>query len=350
MKENLIKVLNSAGKTVEKYDSSENSTVLVLPYGGRILGLFPSGSEENFYWTNPVLENAETARTFYESNGWHNSGGDRTWLSPEISFFFPDFPNVDNYIQPRQLDPGHYKVVHSDDKIKLINQLEIKSYRSKDVLELRITKSIGPATNPLHHESGFKRLNNLEYAGYTLSVTLEMLGDIANNRDKVGLWNLVQMPHGGDLLVPTYVKTDPVIYFGDVPKDDMIVSENLIRYKMRAEGGQKIGVRAVATPGRVGYLYRSAKNWAIIIRNFFVNPSGEYIDATWNDPECMGCSTQACNVNVELSTFSELEYHAPAIGGETGKMSCEDATQVWAFRGPLEDITSVARLLLTPGI
>ncbi len=53
-----------------------------------------------------------------------------------------------------------------------------------------------------------------------------------------------------------------------------------------------------------------------------------------DDPADLGYSTQACNVNSRLGQFSELEYHIPAIGGRTGRLHCDDAAQVWAFRKP----------------
>ena len=94
----------------------EGSTVVLLPHGGRVLGLYAAGSEKNFYWTHPALESAQTARIFYEGNDWHNSGGDRTWLAPEVDIFFPRYPDLDlsTYWQPRQLDPGNYGVAEVD--------------------------------------------------------------------------------------------------------------------------------------------------------------------------------------------------------------------------------------------
>ena len=93
-----------------------------------------------------------------------------------------------------------------------------------------------------------------------------------------GLWNLVQMPHGGELLVPTFGRTKPIIVFGDIPSDDLVNEDHLIRYKMRQQGEHKIAIRATATTGRVGYIYQADGKWSLIIRSFIVNPSGEYID------------------------------------------------------------------------
>jgi len=102
----------------------------------------------------------------------------------------------------------------------------------------------------------------------------------------------------------------------------------------------------VAVTGRVGYLFNQGGRHALIIRNFLVNPSGEYVDVPWDDPADLGYSTQACNVNSALGQFSELEYHIPAIGGGTGRTHCDDTAQVWAFRGSQEAIAGVVKTLL----
>ena len=86
------------------------------------------------------------------------------------------------------------------------------------------------------------------------------------------------------------------------------------------------------------------------MRNFSVNPSGEYVDVPWKAPEDFGYSTQACNVNSALGAFSELEYHIPAIGGTTGSARCDDTAQVWAFRGHEAGVLAVARRLLSADV
>lgn len=115
----LVATLASADKPTEAWKSPDGTVALVLPYGGRILGLFTPGSERNFFWTHPALAAAETARDFYKSAQWHNSGGDRTWLAPEVDFFFPNFPNLEPYWQPREFDPGNYQVTRSNGSLVL---------------------------------------------------------------------------------------------------------------------------------------------------------------------------------------------------------------------------------------
>ena len=345
-KSGLLDVLKAVGKPAQVVTNPDGTTVLLLPHGGRVLGLFAPGSDENFYWTHPALGTAETARAFYAGKDWQNSGGDRTWLAPEVDIFLPNYPDLKTYFQPRELDPGNYEVVQGDKGIELVNRLKVKLSRSGKEVELRMTKSVGPAANPLRHEKNLD-LADVQYAGYTQYTRLEVLGKQPEDAPMVGLWNLVQMPHNGDLLIPVYHKTEPKIWFGQISAEDLSVGDHLIRYKMRAKGEHKLGVRAVATTGRVGYLYGAGADCSLIVRNFSVNPSGEYVDAPWKDSEDLGYSTQACNVNSALGEFSELEYHIPAIGGKTGGARCDDAAQVWAFRGAEDKVRAAARCLLS---
>ena len=95
MLQQLIATLKAVGKPAELHQTDDGTRILILPYGGRILGVFAPASEENFLWTNSALDNPETARAYYASDDWQNSGGDRTWLAPEVDFFFPRFPDID---------------------------------------------------------------------------------------------------------------------------------------------------------------------------------------------------------------------------------------------------------------
>jgi hypothetical protein len=350
MLQDLIATLNAVGKPSELYQAQDGTRVLILPYGGRILGVFAPGSEENFLWTNSVLNNVESARAYYASGDWQNSGGDRTWLGPELDFFFPQYPNIDisGYWQPRSLDPGNYELTKTTNGVKLTNRLKIDAFRSRKRVELEITKSLAGAPNPLRYDVQ-THLGPIEYAGHTLLTSLKILDPHRDGVPLVGLWSLTQMPHQGELFIPTYSKADPRIYFGllDTPPGELALSDRLVRFKMRAPGEHKIGVRAAVTTGRIGYIYATSKKHALIVRNFFVNPSGEYADVPWTEPEDRGYSTQACSVNSRWGMFSEMEYHAPAIGGCTGLGYMEDRSQLWAFRGSREDIVTIARTLLS---
>ncbi len=338
----LQSVLTSVGKETVLYESPDGSRVLQLLHGGRILGLFSASDDRNFYWTNAALESETSARELFNSNEWHNSGGDRTWLAPEVDIFFPKFPNLEmsTYWQPRALDPGNY-TLHSN---RMVNSLALDLSRSRQRVEMKIAKWVGPSPNPLRYEREWRDDATLKYAGYAQRTSLRM---IQKSQAMIGLWNLVQMPHSGDLRVPTFGRAEPKIYMGEIAGDDLVVSDRLLVYRMRAEGEHKIGLRATSMTGRVGYVYQRDNEATLIVRNFFVNPSGEYVDVPWRTTEDFGYAVQACNVNSRLGAFSELEYHVPAIGGQTGLDYCEDVSQIWAFRGPVGRVHRAAHYLLS---
>lgn len=344
LRENLCR----AGKPVRVLRLPDGTRVLVLPHGGRVLGLYAPRRAGNFYWTHPALNSAADARSFYASDAWHNSGGDRTWLAPEVDVFLPAFPKLDRYEQPRALDPGHYRAIEGESGFKLENRLTVRLSRSKKDVALKITKRFGPAPNPLRRERGVD-LRGVEYAGYTQRSSLELTGASRTTKAQIGLWNLIQMPPGGDLLMPTFSRNEPRHIFstvGVIPDDDLVVTEHLVRYRMRQRGEHKISLRAAPMTGRAGYLYCSGSQWSLVVRNFMVNPSGEYVDVPWTESGWLGFAVQACNVNSALGAFSEFEYHTPAIGHRTGSVRCDDTAQVWAFRGSRARIVKIAQLLV----
>ncbi len=158
MLQDLIATLKAVGKSTELHQTDDGTRVLILPYGGRILGVFAPGSDKNFLWTNSALNSVETARAYYASDDWQNSGGDRTWLAPEVDFFFPKFPNIDisGYWQPRSLDPGNYELTKTTHGVKLTNRLKVEAFRSKKRVELEITKSVAAAPNPLRYDTAIQ--------------------------------------------------------------------------------------------------------------------------------------------------------------------------------------------------
>ena len=114
----LIHTLGSAGKAPWMYECPDGSRVLALPHGGRVLGLFTAGSDENFYWTHPALESASSAAAFYASDDWQTPARP-TWLAPEVDVFLPAFPDTAATSSPanrpaatRPSRPGRFRLVN----------------------------------------------------------------------------------------------------------------------------------------------------------------------------------------------------------------------------------------------
>ncbi len=339
----LFETLDDAGLGPHLSVSPDGSRILTLQHGGRILGLFPPGCERNFFWTNGAMSALETARNFAESHEWHNSGGDRTWLAPEVDFFFPEYPSLEKYRPPQEFDPGDYSLEMVGGFARLLNRFRVRSPRQGRSFELEIEKRITAAPNP-----GVP--DGIEYAGYTLTTSLRLLPPWPEAPWQVGLWDLLQMPHGGEFLIPTCGRPEVRVLFGSIASEDLDISERLVRYRARAQGNHKLGIGPAPLTGRAGYLYSDGDDACLILRSFHVDPSGQYVDVPWAEPRGQGDAFQACNINSSaLGSFSELEYHAPAMVSGGPVPSCEDTSVVWAFRGSPARIQQFALHLLSHG-
>lgn len=322
-------------------EAADGGRVVVLQEGGRVIGLFPGGSRDNLLWTHPAIASASTSRRLCRSDSWSNLGGDRTWLSPELEFFFPRYPDTSAYAPPRSLDPGAYRMeARERGAISLTNTASVMAYRAGRRIPLRITKNVRLAANPL----GPTVPRGVDYAGYSLEVTLDVSAR-ARAVPLVAIWNLLQLPHGGELFIPTYQPCEPTRFFGTIPPGDLRVSRRSVTYRMTAPGEQKISVPALATTGRMAYLRHDRRTAMLVVRGFQPDPSGVYADAPWKRPEETGFALQACNVNSALGTFSEMEHHAPAIGGDTGLRRRRDVSHAWGFRGPRAAIEEIMQAL-----
>ena len=158
-------------RPTELYQTDDGTRVLVLPYGGGSLESSPRASDENFLWTNSALNSVDSARA-YSAAMIGRTGGDRTWLAPELDFFFPQFPNTDipHYGGARGLDPGNYELVKTKTNARAdggmnLNQFNLQGFRSKKKVRLEITKSGCAAPDPLRHDA--TPTGAVEYAGRT---------------------------------------------------------------------------------------------------------------------------------------------------------------------------------------
>jgi len=316
------------------------ASALILQHGGRFLGIFLRPDEENCFWTNPALADAPAAKALFEGIAWHNTGGERTWLAPEIDFFYPNWPNSEPHCPPPALDTGQYE--WGSDSVTLRSALTLHSYRTGQDLPLKITKTFHPAPYPLPDGPG-----QVEYGGLVLRASLEVREPRKAGYSSFGLWSLLQLPDGGEVLVPTHESTAPRMYFGDIPNEDLQATEQGLRWSVPNPGAQKIGIAAVVSTGRLGYVYRSRDRWVLIVKDFAVDPVGEYVDAPWNASGGQGDAVQVCHVDTAaLGAFCELEHHTAALGSNSDRTVCEDVSKIWAFRGSRSDIRRISGELL----
>ncbi len=343
----LSKNLEIAGYPLIELKGKECGSVFILPYGGRVLGIF-TASSKNFFWVNPQLVEADKTENFFKSSIWKNSGGDRTWVSPEIDLFIKNPDDAQNtYEVPGSIDPGNYLVTGKGREVQMKNQAEVMVHRLKKRCKIELSKTIRTIQNPLRYETGFNFISGkVEFIGYEQETTLEIIGHLDKDI-QLGIWNLIQVPAGGEIIIPTLFKSPPRDYFERTGPKRLKVEPNSIRFIIDARSRHKIGVKATAVLGRMGYLSSLDNDeMALVVRNFPVNPSGNYIDVPWDDLSDSGYAVQCYNDDGKLGDFGELEYHSPAIGGSNGKNKCMDRSQVWAFKGNKERIKEILKVLI----
>src|SRR5271170_2129040 len=90
----LRRILHGAAKPTRVVKFGDGTRILVLPHGGRVLGLFAPRNDKNFLWTHSALGSVATARGLFAEMGWPNPGGDRTWLAPVPELFVADMRRI----------------------------------------------------------------------------------------------------------------------------------------------------------------------------------------------------------------------------------------------------------------
>ncbi|MBI4550842.1 MAG: hypothetical protein HY710_01095 [Candidatus Latescibacteria bacterium] len=351
VRERLTDVLDAAGHPPITLRAAGGGSALVLPFGARVIGLFPQDDGESVFWVNPRLTRVETARELFRANEWIIKGGDRTWVGPEVDTHIGDLADPwGTYRVPSTIDPGRYTVEQSGDGATLSVQTQVPIHRRKTHCEVKLKKSVRMIPSPLRREVTMKGwLGEVAYAGYEQITSLRLVA-APDPSVQVGIWNLIILPAGGQMVVPTTGRTQVRVYFGSPGSTRLSVDERVVHLRLDGHEQLKIGIRAAALIGRAGYVRPCQDDtWTLVVRNFQVNPSGEYVDVPWEATDDLGYAFQSYSDDGKMGDFGELEYHAPAIGGETGLTAYVDRSQVWAFRGARTHIHTIAECLLGQG-
>ena len=343
----LLASLRSAGHPLLELSAPGQGALLVLPYGGRVIGLFADGQGNNFLWVNPALARPDTAQAILAADAWVHTGGDRTWLSPENEIHVGDLADPwATYAVPAAVDPGHYTVVMRGESIWMQNRARVKFHRQNTDCAVEIEKSVRLSPNPLRLEAGFQDMTEVAFAGYELVTSLR-LTDAPTASPRLSLWNIVVVPASGWVIVATWGRALVRDYFEPTGPERLVITKHGVRFRLDGQEQHKIAVRAADIQGRAGYLRAlDPLRSTLLVRNFLVNSSGDYVDTPWQAPDELGYAFQSYNDGGQLGAFGELEYHTPAIGGSSGLHRHSDVSQLWAFSGLLAQIHRVAERLL----
>ena len=315
---NLQTALHAAGQS----PIDLGGKLLVLPFGGRVLGLFPC-PEVNALWVNPALGDAGRAREFLADPGWINLGGDRTWISPEVDTHVKD-PDamMDGYEVPKGVDPAAYEVVvQHRASVTLASRMAVPFRRSGEVVELAVSRTIELLDAP-----PFDLPEGTDFAGYRQEAVLTVANPV---KARPGLWNILQVPGGGRIEIPVRAGARPRAFIGTPVYE---LQGERLRCRVDTEASFKFSLVAGDSRGLMLYLNDSGPREILLVRGFTVREADRYADVSCTMPDDLGHVQQVYVDDGALGGFGELEYHSPAVDG-AGATTVRDSSEVWAFAG-----------------
>ena len=348
----LVRSLEAAGEPYVVLDDGRGARAVVVPRAGRVMGLFDAGGG-NFLWIPPALSTPEGAKALLHAAEWQNVGGDRTWIGPETGTRVPDLADPWGTITtPRSFDPGAYSLRLEGEMAHLRTKGRIQYFRPNTECGFTVEKTLRLVANPLRRDlAECPEMGGLSYAGYEQVTRLQLIPPVRPGVC-LCLWSLPVLPGGGDIIISTRYRARVRDFMEPTGEAHLTIEDRCVRFRLDGRERHKIGIKPGPLTGRMGYLRRldGGDAWTLVVRNFFVDPSAEYVDVPWDDPADLGYVVEIYNNNGEGGEFGEMEYHTPAIGGDTGLDSYLDRSQLWAFRGPGDLIRVAGERLLGPGL
>lgn len=308
--------------------------MLVLRDGGRVLGLYASNSDENFFWVNSRVFNDPGA---IWKEKWPNPGGDRCWLSPVCNIQLHRKSCNLKYRIPWRVDPGLCHVERwRDGAVRLCNVGKIFMRRGGKYDTFALERYLSWTENPLRHENWTGKLS---YAGYSQRINLESLSCIEN---MLSPWSILQLPIGGEIVIPVYGGSSTVRHvLGMKNTDSLKFGDGKIQIKTDGKEDFLLSIPPQMSTGRIGYLRQDGREWTLVVRNFNVNPSDEYLNCFSRMSKKPGYAVQSRIVSEGDLSHVELHHHVPA----TSSQVIHDTSQTWCFRGNEESILRAAACL-----
>lgn len=277
---------------------------LVIAPGARVLALSAPGSDENVFWTHPLLGQCRTLPDM--SHG--GIGGLRLWHAPESAYMWQgpaQAATFANYQVQPAMDPGHYRLeLISPTSCLLTGQTTLQDLNSGKTCEIAIRREIKLRTA--------KRSVSLAFENY-----LTLLRGEEDTR--VDLWHLMQLPPGTTVGAKIREGCQPIIYFNPDRADGWTLEGDTFTWLTNGTRLAKIGFDAASGPFAICPSGRF--DWIIPIdrkSQYVDSPPGslrddqivqfwdgfDFCEAEYHSP---GVSLK----NPELTDLSELIYTTP---------------------------------------
>ena len=245
---NLRELLSAQGVACAELAGTEGGRLLVTNSSARLLSLTTGDGGEHL-WQHEALAAGEPVPA-RASDGWVNMGGDRIWLAPELDFFVSDRARLEEtYAVPAAIDPGAYALEVGETEARLRAECTLRDHARGVEFRCVVDTAVRMAAHPLRDLRAPELCAGVSYLGYMQTTTLAL------------------------------------IYFGTPAPGELDETRAGLRLRVDRRGPLKIGVPAVVSTGRMGYLRATgADTAALLVRNFPVDPSGVFVDTPWDDP------------------------------------------------------------------
>lgn len=292
------------------------ASISLLPERGRVLQVEVNG--HNAFWTPHA-----------PTDDW-NVGGDRLWVAPEAAWFWKTLERVDftKYEIPSSLDPGHWKLIRSDDDFcEMSQQTTLHQQHNKQEFAIEVTRRVRRVDLSQEIFAGciaFHTENELQ------------LGDDLAGEQSFGLWSVLQLPGGGQMSVGVRESVRPRDYFAPIRDDLWSYSDGALHLKITAKDQYKIGVSPSAATGRVVYARPIGDQQLFVAREIWPQPWLPYCDAPLLEPNTQGDAVQIYNDDGSfgsddgsLGSFGEMEWQSRAIqSGKENQLIASNLTVV----------------------
>jgi hypothetical protein len=317
--EELANRIEEQERTIELH--SGPASVLILPRGGRVIGVDLGNG--NLLWVNTRIEDVIL------NNEW-NTGGIRTWVSPERAFFYDDPEKFEGWRCPRGIDPAKYEVAKKEKRaVELRSAISAEDMITKQALDGYLNKRI--------------EIEQAERDKYAVHARLRIydLLKVECFKSPFALWCLVQIPPGedglGTVTVPVSKNVQPVHYFNPIPDSYLQISGDRLEFIIDGQRELKVGVRPedLANPNIAQLKYTFSKNKkhvnVTMVSRTGAKSQKECVDPAKSNPAGPRAVIQSYNSELTSSglCFGELEIQGAA--GETrqgGNLIAEDEVTI----------------------
>lgn len=324
--------------------------MVILEKGARVWALISSGRHESPFWTDKAALGKET---------W-NTGGDRTWISPELDYFID---SSGEYRVPSQLDPGNWRMTERENEsiITLEQTFRLCHHSSGQEVGIHMQKQFSTIPNPLltNKSDTDEQWADLDYIGYEMRQQMTVLPSeqddqsVKDNQSRLSfasgycnLWSIMQVPVGGTALIPTRGYAEPLTMFAEDMPIEMDVRPEGTRLPFQGKRSYKLSFDSLQSTGRFGYIRTiNELNSSLVIRQFPVYPASIYPDYPADRTTYQGSCMQFYFDGGQMGGFGELEYHSPAVFIDTPSVTT-DTSQLYYFVGKTTQIHKVVNRML----